>query len=594
MGAQSVRLYYNTGFDNPIDIPDSPALLDSCFYRDISGHWNYQDFYLNEVKINCTYDIVKNAEYIKYGNAYYKITNINMINENCASLSLDLDALTSMGGPSHLNYDDGIITRAHCLDDTLFSNICEEPIGCREELKLEDLGVIGGAGSDDEYTIIVSPVALNIADPEANAQSITFYDGLGNATVDVPKCPIQSPSTEVALTLPNGTKQYDSKQLGYYMLGHSASDDVLLNKNLDYLRSLGLESAVLYCYNVPEDYIHSNITTIGPYIEHIQGNLIRGTAQGANIKNGYSNIQNNKTYYMFNSFIIRSNTSGDMKEYKASELWDSTHFNNLSAQINFNVLADPQYGGRPYCFPEYYHGEKLNNPTYQSVAGLQWYDLPIVYTRASGERFNYNNYKLNEGGIKLNAMSDPKTGISRHLRKLEQATGLGNYMDLGGLTGSMDPSKVNDYGIFSTGSAASMYGGLTKTDYKLTSAEIEYEQSRVVAPELSSTPAQGLQRFIKNDFELYRMRPSDRDISAIDKYFTMFGYAQPNIVFDKAYLSGRQNFNYIKCSGVKITRDSISDPFGLAVKAKAEEQLNNSVRIWHTLPHKITSNPITS
>lgn len=94
-----------------------------------------------------------------------------------------------------------------------------------------------------------------------------------------------------------------------------------------------------------------------------------------------------------------------------------------------------------------------------------------------------------------------------------------------------------------------------------------------------------MQRFLNNTFELYHVKPTTNDIKNIDNFFTLFGYSQPNIKFEKKYLiiNDTRKFNYIQCGEIKIALKDGAQ-VGQAIKTMAETQLKQGVRLWNEWP----------
>lgn len=587
----SIRLFYNTGF-NFENVPDSPDLLNTCFHRDLEGHWEYQDFFLSSLKVKIDWNMVNNADYLKFGRGYYFITGITMINENNAEIHLELDALTTMGGANNLEYITGIITRAHTNDDSLFSNVIDEPIGCSEELEIvgQTETSSGNYASQGGYALVASTVDLSTDLSESAYTDYISVGGVGSAQVIIPEAPPTSPQTKVFYTSPNGTTYSDSDAglinysvpFGYYDLSKD-----LTKKNLRILRSFGLETAAVYAFVLPGDYASIGYASgedgVSNRVSRLEGQRIVNSA--TSFKENYSNIKNNKTFAMYNYYVVRSNTSGDMKKYNATDLG----LNSSDVTPSFIITADPQYGGCAYCTPQNYKGITINNPTYESVQSLAWYDLPICYTNMSGQYLYANDYNTKVMGLGVEAKN-----LEYNVLSSVVPGAASTYSDTGAnlMSGGTGGSSALNYGTGLISTAFSTAAKANTLLYKAQKLDTEYAQNKVVAPELSCEPVRGLQRVLPNNFTIYHITPTAKDIAQIDKYFTYYGYAQPNIVFDKSYLSGRQYFNYVKCANTKIMRDSNSDPFGIGIKTKAEEQLNGGVRIWHVLPQQVSSNPI--
>lgn len=586
----NVVLYYNTGF-NASNIPDSPDVLNNAFHREIEGHWDYQDFFLNSLQLKINWGLINNVDYIKFGNAYYFVDGIKMINENNAEVYLTLDALTSMGGVKNLDYITGIITRAHAKTDDMFSNNVDEPVGCSEALEITATDTIGPPNNNNMKAVVVSTVNLEAElNSDTYKESISFSSQLGTETgsVSIPKAPPISQTTDIEYIGPDETV-YTEGGVGKAPLGYYNFNTDICKRNIDFLRSYGLETAALYAYCIPEYYI--NATSGGNTFFSKISNGVPITHATQSFKGGYpEGIKNNKTYSMYNYYIVRSNTSGDMKEYDSCDLG----LNNVSEAPEFMITADVQYKGRPYCTPKRYRGSVINNPTYESVKGLEWYDIPIAYTQMSGSQLYENQYRTNVAGLGVQTANLFWNTLGSSIPSQGTFKGVGeSYKDEYGHT-VHDPMSTGA-ASYGTGMIQNLMTTKAKANtliYKAEKTDIEYAENKVVAPELSTSPVLGLQRVLPNNFTIYHVKPTNADVLQIDKFFTWYGYAQPNIVFDKSYITGRQYFNYIKCSNTKILRNSSSDPYGLGVKTMGEAQLNNGVRIWHTLPTDVDSNPI--
>ena len=127
--------------------------------------------------------------------------------------------------------------------------------------------------------------------------------------------------------------------------------------------------------------------------------------------------------------------------------------------------------------------------------------------------------------------------------------------------------------------------------YDYAKADVAYGQKQVIAPDLSCSPAFGLQNTITDQFYIWRLEPTLNDLDKIDLYYTQYGYPQGGKIFNKDMLKHRSKFNYIKMSSVEITRGS---GFGIAIRREGERQLLAGLKIWHVLPQPVTAggNPI--
>ena len=86
MSLYTCRVYKNTGF-NSVNIPDSPALLDSFAIDGITPNFQYQDLpvldlnqerFLPYVKVRCSWSDIKDADFCRIGDFFYAIDGMFM------------------------------------------------------------------------------------------------------------------------------------------------------------------------------------------------------------------------------------------------------------------------------------------------------------------------------------------------------------------------------------------------------------------------------------------------------------------------------------------------------------------------------------
>lgn len=562
-------LYFNTGF-NVCNIPDSPALIYKCDSITFDDHIALQDYFISSFKLKATWDQVKNADYMHFGNAWYFVKP-RMINENCAEIFCQLDALTTMGGPLALTYVGGAIARAHALSDGVGENTCEDAVGPSSILRAVNYTATPTIGSGAikviASTVKLNDISANLLDPTNKKDALVFSGEITKGTdteeyiVAIPKGP--APAEPTTIHCLGGT----TKTVGY---GLYDADNSTVKTNLEYIRSLGLSDCILFSYEIPEGMATYTPGTNG-HIASLNGanDFIEKVSLSYSSDFG-SGIHNRKTYLTANKFAIRSALSGDLKEFEAKEIMTS------GGAITFEVATDPQMGGTSYCAPGVYFGsDNLALKVGNSAKGLPWKEIPIAFNGASGSMLAKNNLKMSLGDLQRSYTNGE---ITKHGIEgiLANAAGL-----------IRTPGQLDNPNLISK----EQYANMNPFQYEKTKEIAQFKQSQIVSPDLSTSPALGLQNFLANNFNIIHLIPTTSDQQKIDKFYTMFGYAQPNIAFDKAYLSGRQYFNYIETSGVHIARSSASN-YGIAIKNAAEDQLNAGVRIWHVLPTTVTTNPI--
>lgn len=575
------RLYYNTGL-RVGQVIDDPSKMDSWSYRDFDVHVGLQDFFLTSFKLKADWDDVKNADYMKYGDAYYWITP-TMLNENCAEIFCQLDALTSIGGPLAQEYISGTLTRAHPLVISDMSNTCEEPVKPSSILKAVIHPITFTAGGNETLTVVASTVKLddpNVSlSPNVEQDALVFSGQIGLSSTDkyvvaIPKAPAAATSTIIGAF---GTS-YNSVGYGLYDAGNAT-----VKKNLEYIRSLGLSEAILFSYTIPKNAISISKSADGHIISIYGTNSpwVSGASVSAGVSPANYTVKYYKTHLTERSFTIRGRLSGDIKNFKACEIVDP-YTVQPGSLITFYYATDPQYQGTTYCAPGTYYGASDDlTRIAQAAKGLPWKDTPISIG-ATGTREAWNQRAL--------ALGEYHGGLSRAISQGGSIGGIvGNLANYGG-----QGLATNVLGLISTLTGAA---GLTKSgpmnmdpdSYEKAKLEMAYAQSQVQAPELTTSPALGLQNYLDNTFDIIELRPYDNDLINIDKFYARYGYAQPNIPFTKNYLNSRPDFNYIEGHGIHIAPTAAAN-YGKSIVEAAEAQLNGGCTIWHVKPNQNASN----
>ena len=580
----TVTLYYNTGF-NTKNIPDGPSLLNGMTTRTFESNYELQNDDITSCYIEATWDDVKNADYLKLGNCYYFILSRSMENENCAQLFLDLDALTSMGGPSALSYSGGIIERAHVSSsgDGLFANVVEEDVGPLKPIKIIEDGAIAASGSNS-VTIVGSTLSLTepgvlettdggltFSDPTYSPRAFTYIASVGqkNYSATLPQSPPMP--TESTITIDGHSNTLSGVGL-YNYTTHKA--------NIQYLRMLNLDGAILYCYNLPTGMGGSSLISgvHGTGVLNPNANCVTLNSNAGFVRNDYPNARNNKVYAMYSTYRLSFDISGDEQIFNACDLYTS----GLSSP-QFKLTADPQPNGFFIAFPKYFNGKQIASYNFKSVHSLPWKNTPIAFNTEAGSLIQQADKKI--AGNKIRDAYWSQYGNAGGVKQMFQGASRGSAGGLSGmLMGALAGGGAHLGSLITQGlnNGKDLYNPLT---------ELEYEEAKrsLIVPDLTSNPAVGLQNVVPESLRLQYLGPDSSDLARFDLYFDLYGYAMAGTVFNKSYLSNRQYCNYIKASDIHITSDSTT--FGLNVKSKAERTINNGVRIWHIKPQPISSNP---
>lgn len=591
----TVTLYYKTGF-NVTNIPDSPNRLNTSgiVSRNFESNYELQDNYIRSCIIEATWDDVKNADYLKLNNTYFFIVSASMLNENVAELAIQLDALTTLGGPASLTYSGGIINRAHALSDDLFANCIEEDITPHKPLILAHDTAIGPESGNDYNTITIIGSTLSLlepavmldtngkihyVDPTRTEYAFTFKGTLGTEdyTVTLPQSPPLADESYVTVD----NKRAVISGVGLY---------VGCEANIQYLRMLNLDGALLYCYKLPyniggTNYVnivdrdgHTPAQGLSGQVDLTGNNVINNTSAPAFVRSDYT-ARNNKVYAMYNTMRLVYELSGDEQIYNMADLYVSG-----ATRPEIRTVTDPQPGGCFISYPATYmtRGMRMNQ---KSVKSAKWKNTPISFNIPGGSAYADNEYGLAKNKLRQDYYNE--YGIGGSVNSVMQGAQGGSA--LGGVNGALLGGIMGGTGALGKSIGELIQGGRHYTN-PLNELKYNYQKSKIITPDLTCTPCTGLVNVRPDSLIIQEIAPAVSDLQLFDKYFDYYGYKQGGIAFDKAYLSGRQYCNYIECSDVHITSDD--NDFGLAVKVEAERQLNDGVRIWHTKPFALTSNPI--
>lgn len=591
----TVRAYYNTGLviGNSLD---SINLLDTLgfTYRDFSNIAIKQDRGQINIRINTQYTNIKDADYVKINNVGYWITSIIMLNDNVAELTLQQDFVTTVG-TSNLDILSGWCVRRHVTDDTMYSNIIDEPFTPTNPLKIDFGSELNGSGPNDAFDyVIVSSVDLS--NLHANAEKYV-YPSDPTVFCAVPlldAMPVSGGSTKYKSHVSLSLKECNLPATNAYVGNSSSIMDAIAK-----VRSLGIESCLIAAYTLPNKWADGNASN-GKYTDiSDHENIITSTLPA--IPGSY---KNNKVYSgQFQKIISYSLCTGENSENRIEDVVDSL------GTLYWYCAADPRYNGSPVCMPYYFHGS-LNNKLASAIKGAPWQSIPIAYSGASGMQF-------------INA--DTLTGLNRNNAQLwgnimgslgGMLSGAPNLFDYGtvdrGLPVMRGGERVNTRGgiigpFNSSGepidnvNPLSMAGGLVQNranlfgsvaNHQFTKEALINNINRAVAQvDMQFPRIPSIQDYIGNTFREMRYRLSNNDMVRFDNFLSAYGYAVDELLSSVCF-SGRQHFNYVQAKDV-ILKKSNNPQYLLDGFAKT---LEAGVRIWHTAPThaKLIDNPIVT
>lgn len=548
MAVYSITGYFNTGFGSG-NIPDSPAVLRLATSKVFPSNWLLQNKDLTTTRLNATWSEVENIDYVAIGNSYYFVVGIKMQTEVCAELTLQLDGLTTAGGINALSFTDGWCKRAHTGNDTLFANNISEPFQPAQDLVIDGVKKIG---TDPDYLTFIS-ATVDLYNIEKVADE--YLDSGGGIACYVPTVPKARFETEILINTPEGgvSNKLPNTTLYYHTEDNAGGYDDL-TPALQTLRSLGLDTAITGSYSVPRAW-----AVFGSYSEGIRTLSGEGGKVTSNIPYVYGSAKNKKVYSLFNMYTIIATANGSSVTKDGHILFNNDQSPDLFA------ISNPAPNGYPALQFLYNEGRRcfaMEN----GVVGESWLNAPIAYGQVSGSLIQKQQYANREALQTANRQFDAVGGIANIIGKATSG-------DIGGLIS----------GIWGTATSQAM-GEVSQMNQR---AEFETTQSFVV-PEIQFPQGVVNQMATGNGFLVYRVRLSDNDVARLDKFLTMYGYAQSKPL-EKSDFTNRRYFNYVQADGVNVGGN-----IGLRIREMIAQQLSGGVRIWHTLPNPsyYNNNPI--
>lgn len=568
----TVRCYYNTGL-TPTNCLDSASLLDSLGfeYRDFANIAIKQDRGIIKIRLNTVYDNIKDADYCKINDNCYWVTNIIMINDNVAEVKLQQDCLTTVGiyPLFKLNVISGWCTRRHVLDDSIYTNIIDEPFVPTNELEIDTGTVISGSDDTGYYSIVLSTVdLLNITD------TAKAYFDEDRDKILVPELPnVQGTNTTYVSNLVTPAKSANIALSNAFNAENSS-----VQSGMKAVRQLGIESCIGAAYMLPKTW--ASISDSNGLITSISD---KHRFETSALSPTWGSYKNNKVYSgQFQKIIVFSLASGDSCENRIEDI-----INPDTNNIIWATYADTRYSGRPGCKPRYFKGHE-NTSLMQSIHGANWQQTPFIYNYSSGAGFIAEDYGINRSKQTLNYINGQLGNI------LSQAMGGLNIASKGytmsdmGMTGSeIGGGLLGPIG----GIVNSVFGSITSMgNYFVDRAQIRAETNRsLLSNDIKFPQVPNMADYVGNAFYDLRYKLSDNDMTRFDNFLTAYGYAVDEPLKSECF-AGRENFNFVQAKDVSLKVVNMPQ-YLLDGMAK---QIEAGVRIWHKAPSTsaLIDNPI--
>lgn len=559
----TVKAYYNTGLtvgNSLDDITQLDALgFSSHSFPNIAIK---QDRGRINIKINTDYSTIKDADYVKINDVGYWVTGITMLNDNVAAVGLQQDYVTTVG-TTGLEVISGWCIRKHVItqqEDEIYYNTLDEPFQPTNRLEIDFGNEITGAGTAGaSRVVVVSSIDLTSV---ATLESKAYLDSTGDKVL-VPQLPVCSNS---ATTYVSHIVNANGNQAKVPMTQAYAGNDATILQALSTVRSLGVESCIVACYNVPSEWVDQGGISGSMYTQ-LHDNS-RNVSSAFNSQ--WGSYKNKKVYSgQFQRIVVYSLASGESSENRVEDIISPSN------TISWFVAADPRFNGNPICRPLYYHKSE-NTKLMGTVNGAKWQQTPITYQGASGYEWTRRERDIS-------------------LQRASEVAGLGILNNaLGMFTGgaahniNMQEGGGPEGAIGAIGSATGIMNDISSYAYRHDNLNLQ------LARQLSDVDMQfprvpSFQDYIGNNFYEMRYRLSDNDMTRFDNFLTAFGYAVDEELKTECF-GGRTHFNYVQARDVALKKSG-APQYLLDGMAKTIE---SGVRIWHTAPahSKLLDNPI--
>lgn len=593
-----ISLFKNTGF-NSINIPGSQALIDSCPQITLSSNDAQCDILqargLTSLPLRVSYDDAKMVDYIRLSNAtekvYYAVKVVpEKSSPDVTTFSLEYDPINSnVSNVSQLKFLDGIFERHHTSTDGLFEYVEEDPyLIPSKPLGIHYESAFLGKASTSEDSIIIAEATVpldEIGDTTVTPDA-TAYTTSGGSECVVPKLP--KLTAHSAATMPRYPSDVSNPQVTLLpSTGYFDTTYTNIQEGLARVRDLGIENgSIVAQYIVPKEYAaaeHYSSAHTGEIL-NLHGKKDININLSNDFKFEYGTAHNKRVYAgICNKYGLLAIGSGNSAEFNPEDIYGT---NNVKPSVS--VISDPRPNGKPYFRYSLYKNDDVNF-FMNCVAGLNWQNVPLLYTDKSGSEIDTIRFQTEQSIKDQNAVvsgaqtflgggagSSPRGFVGGVLHGIAQNGLAMGIMAAEAFTGQ----KAYDDATYSAISPVYDIARLRANSANQELQEFNISQN-IVAPQLMFPRSEGLRDFLGNGCYAYRYYLENSDIAKFDKILTMFGYrdTQP-APGNESFLTNRPRFNYCKIAGASVggtlpqwEREAISAVFSVGV------------RIWHTLPN---------
>lgn len=581
----SITLYNNTGFD-PVNVPDGPATLQAAASSVVEFPVVdiVQNYFLSSVSIRATFEQAKNADYCKVGDFYYFVNSLTMTSPDVAVLSLTPDGLTSGLAKGAITAISGTTERRRVLasEDTMGAFTGDDPLMTPQEpLQLvmgDDLFIGGGATVSVPYVeSLIDLVKLQNSFTDGKFTGRTFTDPQDeDSKVTVPA--VDSLNGQTTFSIGSRILPTTKTQLYKYSKVQEA---------IGLARALGVESGIINQFSLPPSLVETTETEDGSVT------LAKGIDQkeSTGLPFQYATVKNKRLLYgQYNKYGLLT-VAGNKFEASPEEISQT-----FTGSPEVKCKSDPRPNGKPYFRYSSYLGDSSDTGFWKnSIGGLTWAQVPLVYTEKSNSLMDFYNFQASRRDVQA------EYNNVRANRNFSMFDNFANF--LGGTASSVNSLKPDSSGNFSQSSLISakssiIGGGISylsgyfrgnmnwnyyKQQFRNAQQDelLNYGFSQAVVVPTLNFPYNGdaIRDVLGNGVINYRYRYSDNDLHRIDKLLTMYGYIDRR-KFEPSMMNAHKDFDYLQLTGISISGNTLPMWWRDIIKT----QLNTGLRIWHTKP----------
>lgn len=607
------RIYKKSGF-NETNIPASPDLFDKLEYVDVPALDVLQDRYLSSIRVKAEWKNIRSADYLRLTTGslvqYFAIKGITMLNTDTAELSILQDFISTAGGVAKLEFLDGVTERVHVTDDTYGKYTQDDPLTTPSEpLQLETKFISSLGGPSTTYLESTLNIQAQGISGYKNATVYTYTDDDGV----VNKCTVPAINhfdgeNDWTCTYKLEDGETSNNVQTFVCNANSETSKNVIKRGIDRCRALGIDDCIINQVSIPDGFIDVETYTTnydGTKMEHITsmtGKWGEKSSELEFIKYPVASStawKNNRINYgTYNTYGIMS-VSGENATFTPEEIYSSDDY--VAPKLRY--VADPRLDGKPY-----YRYKYLNNNSGKvnffrnAVSGLQWKQVPLKFTKASGWEIantrTYNSLDMLQTNYQYT--QDTNKIQNRYNMTSNAISAAGNIATAGvaatqaltfDFAGALQTGINAGLGLANNVATYEYQNGMYNTTntyqsnvYNLSRrnelADL-YINNNVVAPKVAfPMDTQTLRDFYGDGVLLYRYYYSSADASRIDKLLTMYGYRYTKMLTASDF-TNKKYYNYVKTSSCTVTG------FSKYINDGCSAQINTGVRVWHVLPDSL-------